>query len=530
MVKKYLNDTRFLAADLLNLSRFRLGASEPVKPFTSYSALLQWEKATRQSQNTGKGRKILLVAIINRTWVEWAVFAGYVLRFMGYEPVILYSTAELKRIYGKKADSFFRGSRMIRHFLRNSPLARVDVDELPPCQATLPESFTDFLGENSHSVASYHIKVEEFEEHFFTSEYHRELAFWRERIESLTRKLYDYLPAQGAFRVVVPSGLIGISPAFYYVTKNRGIDMICVEGWAQRPGHVIWAHNNPALIYDVKGWMNALGPWDEKKDRDQRDLMKFQEEIVADRDDAWLNNFHKVQRSSINDELPEKLKNFLRREGPVILCGTNVVGDSSTLLRAKAFRNQKEWLLDLLRFFREHRELNLVIRAHPDEVWQKSKIRVGDFFRSQLRDDPNIYLIGGDEDVNTYSLIPQADIGLFWLSNIGLDMFIRGKPVIFAARPKYEPLGFLSIPDTREAYFASILEALRNPVGPTPEQVIQSRYYQLIIFKEMSLQATSQSYYPMDYRVELDRNAGQMKFYRILAGELDTFGKEIPQA
>ncbi len=525
MIKKFLNETRFLASDAFNLVRFRLGASAPVKPYTSYSAILQWEKASGKNIRPSSGKRILLVAIINRTWVEWAIFAGYVLRNLGCDPVVLYSHRELRRIYGVSPGGLLKGSRMIRHFLRNSPLERIDIDRIQPTGLPDPGGYEAFLEENAHSVASYHIKVEEHEEHFFTDQYQREVNFWRGRLEELIRTLAAFLPAQKAFRMVLPSGLIGLSPAFYHAAKSAGLDTICVEGWAQRPGHVIWAHNQPALIYDVKGWMKALGPWDEKKDRDQRDLMKFQEEIVSDRDDIWLTKFHKVQRSSVNEELPGHLRSFLQREGPVILCGTNVVGDSSTLLRATAFRNQKEWLLDLLEYFRQHRELNLVIRAHPDEVWQKSKIRIGDFVRQNLNDDPNIFLIGGDEDINTYSLIPYASAGLFWLSNIGLDMFIRGKPVVFAARPKYEPLGFFAIPATREAYFRCVEEALNNPAAPTPEQIRDSRYYQLIIFKEMSLQATSESYYPMHYRVEVDRNHEQLRFYRIIAGELNIFGR-----
>ena len=65
-------------------------------------------------------------------------------------------------------------------------------------------------------------------------------------------------------------------------------------------------------------------------------------------------------------------------------------------------------------------------------------------------------MIAGDEDLNTYTLLPGLCGGLVWVSSIGVDMVARGIPVLAAAHPKYHGLGLVEEPRTIPEYFEAL--------------------------------------------------------------------------
>src|SRR5262245_63522895 len=78
-------------------------------------------------------------------------------------------------------------------------------------------------------------------------------------------------------RLVCYSGLIGRSPALCEAARRAGIEVLTVEGWTWRPGHMICNLNAPALEYDLDSWIDALGPWGAAQERGIAQLMRFQE-------------------------------------------------------------------------------------------------------------------------------------------------------------------------------------------------------------------------------------------------------------
>ena len=81
---------------------------------------------------------------------------------------------------------------------------------------------------------------------------------------------------------------------------------------------------------------------------------------------------------------------------------------------------------------------------------------MGDVARELAGNAPNVLVIGGDEDVSSYALMPGLAGGLVWISSIGADMVARGIPVLAAARPKYHELGLVEEPATVTAYFEAV--------------------------------------------------------------------------
>ena len=490
-------------------------------------ALLSWQHDFKNFPKSLNKSKIGLVVTRNDTWVEWAVYAAHVIYRMGYQPVLIYSSSEVDEIYRRDHLTEYSGIRFPQYF-KKLPFEKFDLDTALPVTESDKKIFYNEGAAAGNMIAAYNLKVEEFEEEFQVEKYQQEVAAMQNMVSAYCFAAQKTLSVAGVNRFIAPSGLIEKSVVFDIIAKKNNLTGIFLEGWAMRPGHMIWNFNTPALEYDIVGWMDALGPWDDKKEAEYNQFKKFQEREETPVDDDWLTEFHSVQRTKIDEIQDEKLQKFLAGDAPVFLAATNVVGDSSTLNRHLFFKNQKEWLSKLCDFFAAHPELKLIIRAHPDELWQKSKIRLGEFAQKKAAGIPNIYIIGSNNSTNTYSLIPFVRCGLPWMSTIGLDLIIRGVPVVMAANPKYSGIGIVDLPENEKDYFSRLLKAAEGNDVVSEHQKTMAKYYQLIVFKYMSLEATGKHYWSFEYTLANGwMHKEQETFYKIMVGELDEKGRAI---
>ena len=490
--------------------------TEPVVPRL---ALSSWTRALPAGGRVR--RRVVVTALRNRTWVEWAVYATCQLRRLGVATTLVYSSSEVRRLYplawlpGLEQLGFWAGVEGI------PDLRLVDLDDwYPPVEQAA--SWRDFAREFAPAVAAYDLHAEENEEGPLAPAYRRAVARAETMLAETGAAMARILQVNPVSRLVCYSGLIGRSPAICEAARGAGVEVLTVEGWAWRPGHMICNLNAPALEYNLDGWLRAVGAWDAADERETARLLRFQEGTLGG-DETLPGNLHRVQRMTSTAPLPPAVASFRERPGPAFLLATNVVGDSSILRREPIFRSQRAWLRHTIEFFRAHPGWSLIVRAHPDEAWIRRKVavRMGDVARELAGDAPNVLVIGGDEDVSSYALMPGLTGGLVWISSIGVDMVARGIPVLAAARPKYHGLGIVHEPLAVLDYFEE-LRRLVHPGGrPTPEQQAAARQYLNVVFREFSFDAFSPSYRARDLFLEGPASPSDADvFYRILAGDL----------
>ncbi|HSD29232.1 MAG TPA: hypothetical protein VLL75_18160 [Vicinamibacteria bacterium] len=492
------------------------GGRPITEPALPRLALSSWTRALRSG---GVRRRVLVTAFRNRTWIEWAVYAACQLRRIGVATTLVYSSAEVRRLYplaglpGLEHLGFWAGVEDI------PDLRLVDLDEwCPTPEQTAP--WREFAREFAPTVAAYDLHVEENEEGPLAPAYRREVARAETMLAETGAALTRILHVNPVSRVVCYSGLIGRSPALCEAARRAGVEVLTVEGWAWRPGHMICNRNAPALEYNVDGWLRAIGAGDDSTERETARLLRFQEGTL---EEAPPGNLHRVQRTASTAPLPPAVAAFRQRPGPSFLLATNVVGDSSILRRDPIFRSQRAWVRQTVEFFRAHRGWSLVVRAHPDEAWIRGKVavRMGEVAREVAGDAPNVLVIGGDEDVSSYALMPGLTAGLVWISSIGVDMVARGIPVLAAARPKYHGLGIVEEPPHALAYFDALRRLAKSGARPTPEQRAVARRYLNVVFREFSFDAFSPSYRARDLFLEGPGSPPDADvFYRIVAGDL----------
>ena len=494
-----------------------MGQRPITEPAFPRLALDSWRAELKQAPPVR--RRVMMTAFRNRTWIEWAVYATCQLRRLGVATTLVYSSSEVRRLYplarvsGVDQLGFWAAVEDIED------VRLVDLDDWRPTSAEAAP-FRAFARSYAPTVAAYDLHVEENEEGPLERSYLREVARAERMLAETAAAFTRMLGENPVARLVCYSGLIGPSPAICEAARGRDVEVLTVEGWAWRPGHMICNLNAPALEYNLESWMRALGPWDTERENVAARLLRFQEGAASE--SRGPDELHRAQRSTTLAPLPPALAAFVARPGPRFLMATNVVGDSSMLRRPSVFRNQRDWMRHTIERFRERPGWNLIVRAHPDEAFirQKVAVRMGDVARELARGAPNVFVIGGDEDASSYSLMPGLAGGLVWISSIGADMAARGVPVLAAARPKYHELGIVEEPATFDGYFESLERLARSTPVVAPETQARARAYLSLVFQDFSFFAFSPTYRARDLFLSGPGSPPDAElFYRIVAGD-----------
>lgn len=160
-----------------------------------------------------------------------------------------------------------------------------------------------------------------------------------------------------------------------------------------------------------------------------------------------------------------RLKIFQDNRRIVLMC-PNVAWDSAVLGRDICFNSLVEWVRQTVRFFSTRKDSWLIIRIHPAETMIGTGQPLADIIQKSCPRLPDhIRVIGADDTVNTYDLMDICDFGLVYNSTTGLEMAMRGIPVIVTARPHYVGKGFTMDVETPEEYFMVIEQMLPKARG-----------------------------------------------------------------
>lgn len=463
-------------------------------------------------------RRVMITALRNQTWIEWAAYAACVLRRMGIQSTLLHSGAQVRASEPQWAPARLRFWDGVA---RIPDVQLVDLDGWVDADPSRCPGLEQEVERIVRAAVAYDRHVEEQDVTDDAAAYAADVQALRSRMLRAGNGLYALLGTARFDSILIMSGLVAETPGLLHAARARGQPAVCLEGWAWRAGHMIYNHDAPALEYNVAGWLDALGPWDAAKEREVDAYLKFVDGTRTD-DAAWLESFYRVQRDAVSATLPPHVRSFVDREGPLLLAAPNVVGDSSMLVRERCFRGQRDWIEQLVAHVRARPGVRLVIRAHPAERWVgpvKCTVRAGELARRIAGDAPNVLVIGSEEPINTFSLLPFATIGLVYLSSAGAEMTARGLPVIAAGKPKYEGLGIVEEPADAAAYFAALDAWCQRPERPSAARVQAAKRYLHLVFKGFSFRAQGSDFRAMS--LDLDRPeapAEQEAFFRIVSG------------
>lgn len=407
------------------------------------------------------GKKIIIFATLHY-WVEQAVIIGLALRGMGHDVTIAYlpygdwdkpiNSFDLRRqdLYTRRVLAPLRG--LIR------AVSLLDLS----ASGKLPKALKEAVETASAFDTMYTLQVEDFD---------RDSDLYRlrvERNESAALAALRLIEDERPETVLVPNGLVTELGIFYQVARHLDVMTVTYEFNDQR--EQIWLSQN-----DVVMRQNTDELWAAKGGTPLTDAER---EKIAALEDARTSakKYGKGTRfwQDVASVGGEKLRADLGLDArPVVLLATNVLGDSLTLGRNVFTASMAEWIAKTAQYFAARTDVQLVVRIHPGERLMKGPSSLGVIHAAVPELPEHIKLIGPDEKVNTYDLMELAGLGLAYTTTVGMEMAMRGTPVILAGQTHYRGRGFTYEPTTYDEYFG-LLDKLLGDLAIwrlTPEQV-----------------------------------------------------------
>ncbi len=266
--------------------------------------------------------------------------------------------------------------------------------------------------------------------------------------------------------IYVPQGVI----ADY--AKHNGIRVVTWHP-AYRKGTFIFSHDDTyhrTMINEPTDYWKNM-PWDaQKEEKIMRYLASRQ---TGSSDWIWFHESPLFDSSKIKKELA------LDENKPVIGLLTNVVWDAHLHYPNNAYSSMMEWLFDTIDHFKTRKDVQLVIRIHPAEIYgnvQSRQTVIDEIFRRYETLPPSIKIIPPLSDISTYSIMALCDSVLIYSTKTGIELATNGMQVIVAGEAWIRGKGFTVDANSPEE-FRNILARLPLRTKLDSEKITLARRY-----------------------------------------------------
>lgn len=276
--------------------------------------------------------------------------------------------------------------------------------------------------------------------------------------EFLTR-LHRFLEGSRYDSALTANALISEFGVFYHYCRQLDVRCVSLDSFEQ-DDCIIAANDGPCSDWLTDDIWREDEPHVLTPDRAERVERRV---LFRDNPDLQTDRWHQLQvvKSNRVEELREQLR--LDADRPLALLCTNVAWDSAVINRGRAFSTMKEWYLETIRWFAQRPTWQLVVRTHPVEAKLNQPMSVSDHIVQAFPTLPaNVRLVRPTDKISTYAIANMSALGLVYTSTVGLEMAVRGLPVIVTGRVHYADRGFTWDPATATDYFA----LLERAVGP----------------------------------------------------------------
>ncbi len=171
-----------------------------------------------------------------------------------------------------------------------------------------------------------------------------------------------------------------------------------------------------------------------------------------------------------------------------------------------AFPNSFDWLPATLALAHKFPHHIFVIRAHPNITTNGINQQALDHLLALRSDLPkNARIVMPADKISSYTLADMAEVGLVYLSTIGLEMAARGQPIVAVAKGSYGHRGFVKFVEKPAHYEHAIRSEIEQ--GRQLETARQARRFAYHMWHSLSI--------PFPLAVEEPRNFGKPKYMSV---------------
>lgn len=137
----------------------------------------------------------------------------------------------------------------------------------------------------------------------------------------------------------------------------------------------------------------------------------------------------------------------------------NISEDGAALGRDTLFGNKEQWLIETLDFVINKLGKTVLLREHPAGRIQPEGTACTELYAANpdilepYKDNPSLYYVKSDEDINLYQYIGQCKVVAPWTSTVGMEAGIMKKNVLLHTNPFYGDSAFVLRAHSRKEYF-----------------------------------------------------------------------------
>lgn len=433
--------------------------------------------AAKYRKTAPEGKKIFLFSSTHY-WLEHEVMLGLALAGQGHDVTLGYYPYAGWNIISNLFD-IRRQSVYTKSILNQvSPLVKTkDLFRSHISAGSLPESVKNVVNRVTNYDYMYALQTEEADEAdpFYSFRFDRNLQ--------AAKTLYAYLQSIRPDVVIIPNGTILELGIAYRISRMLEIPTVTYEFSDQK--QAIWLAQNDEIMLQNTDWL-----WKNAENRRLTNKRLEQVEmLMSSRQKAALYGNFSRKWQKVPAEGADILKKKIGLDDrPVVLLATNVMGDSLTLGRQVFSKSMADWINGTIQYFIKVPKVQLVIRIHPGEALVKHG-SIFEMIRNSLPELPeHIHIIEPQAEVNTYDLMDLTSLGLVYTTTVGLEMALRGIPVVVAGQTHYRNRGFTHDPNSWVQYF-KILSLLIGNIQSgrlTEDQVKLALKYTYLFFFEYS--------------------------------------------
>ncbi len=418
-----------------------------------------WVRAAQNARAEAPAGKRVLVFGMIPYWIEHTTLLA--LALAGLDHQVTYAC--LPYAHWKKPIGRFDLRRQNAYLLETlrpaaSLLQLVSLLDVRPSGQALPAD----LAENMHSRAYRDTQYSMLSEEIDPAGELYQLRL--ERNLAAARAARDYLLANPAETVITPNGSILEFGALYQVSRHLGIPVSTFEFGEQN--FRIWiAQNQDVMLQDTGALWQARkneplteGEWD-----------RIRQMFTSRQGGQQWETFARQWQGAPSQGGDQARREHGLDDRPLAFLPTNVLGDSLTLGR-DLFTGMTHWIRETIGWFAAHSQYQLVIRVHPGEQigWGPSTY---DLLRESFEQfPPNVHVFPAGSQVNSYDFADAAQVGLVYTTTMGMEMAMRGLPVIVTGQTHYRGKGFTIDPESMDQFFTTLAEVLESPARYRPDQ------------------------------------------------------------
>lgn len=280
--------------------------------------------------------------------------------------------------------------------------------------------------------------------------------------------------------VVLLNGLFAPEWIMLEACRRRGVRVVSWEiGF--RPETLIFFHDRPTDMAD-----NALWPAFRDVPLSAAENTRL-DQYLAERNAGGgyvISYFPNLEASA--DAICAEFG--IDRSRKTIVLFPNITWDSTTFEQHVGFSGVLDWIYETIRYFADHPETQLVIRVHPAEAILASAGRdpVMKLIAQAFPELPkNVVIIPPTSGASSYVLMDLAHCGIVYGSTTGLEMGVRGIPVITAGQIYYRGHGFTFDAESRQHYRQILSDLLEGRIPHDDPARLEAwrRYAYFTIFR-----------------------------------------------